>query len=250
MNILIFDTETISVTKPFCYNVGYVIVDTETKQAVLKRDCVIEQIWHNTALFNTAYYENKREIYVKAMRSRKTLLEKWGYVMQQMYRDIKAFDIQHVYAYNSNFDENVFKFNQDWFKTQNPLDSVQVHDIRGYVHHTIAFTPDFQEWCEENKQFTESGNYSTTAETIYRYLTKNTDFIEEHTALADSEIETYILLECANKVDILKDYKCYASIPRNRIQTLTINLNGEKTEYNYTKKTVRKDTIYLKLETE
>ena len=29
MNILVFDTETISVDKPFCYNIGYAIYDTD-----------------------------------------------------------------------------------------------------------------------------------------------------------------------------------------------------------------------------
>ena len=38
MNILVFDTETIDIDHPFCYNVGYVIVNTETKARLLERD--------------------------------------------------------------------------------------------------------------------------------------------------------------------------------------------------------------------
>ena len=33
------------------------------------------------------------------------------------------------------------------------------------------------------------------AETVYRYLTQNPDFVEAHTALEDSKIESVILLE-------------------------------------------------------
>ena len=29
MNIMVFDTETVSVNKPFCYNIGYVIYNTD-----------------------------------------------------------------------------------------------------------------------------------------------------------------------------------------------------------------------------
>ena len=70
MIIAVFDTETTSLEKPFCYNLGYCLVDTDTKEKVLKRDYVVEQIWNNLELFSSAYYASKREIYVKAMRGR------------------------------------------------------------------------------------------------------------------------------------------------------------------------------------
>ena len=47
MNILVFDTETISVDKPFCYNIGYVIYDTDRHKILVKRDFVDEQICYN-----------------------------------------------------------------------------------------------------------------------------------------------------------------------------------------------------------
>ena len=44
MNILVFDTETAgSLNKPFCYNIGYVIANTDTKEILLKKDFVVEQ---------------------------------------------------------------------------------------------------------------------------------------------------------------------------------------------------------------
>ena len=58
MNILVFDTETIDVEHPFCYNVGYVVVNTKTKEKLLKRDYVVEQVWGNKMLFSTAYYKS------------------------------------------------------------------------------------------------------------------------------------------------------------------------------------------------
>ena len=68
MNIMIFDTETTSLDKPFCYNVGYIIVDSDTAEVIIKRDFVVEQVWHNPMLFTTAYYADKRELYIKSMR--------------------------------------------------------------------------------------------------------------------------------------------------------------------------------------
>ena len=215
MNIMIFDTETTNLEKPFCYNIGYTIFNTDTAEVLVKKDYVVEQVWHNAMLFTTAYYANKREIYVNRMRARKCRMDKFGYITQAMYRDIKEYEIEHAFAYNSSFDVKVFDFNCDWFKCYNPLDTIQVHDIRGHVHKKIAFTKNFREYCEAHQLFTESGNYSTTAEAVYRFITADDDFIEEHTALADSVIELEILRYCVNLgCRWEEDYTVYRTVPR------------------------------------
>lgn len=234
MNIVVFDTETTSVNKPFCYNIGYVIVDTETHNIVCKRDYVVEQVWHNPMLFTTAYYADKRALYVNRMRARQVLMEKYGYITQQLIRDIKAFNVEMAFAYNSPFDIGVFEYNCEWFKCNNPFDNIPIHDIRGFVHNFIANTQDFKDFCDKHEYYTESGNYSTTAETIYRYITQNTEFIEEHTALADSEIEWEILAYCLEQgAEITTEYSVSRSISRNAPQTLEIIDNGTKHTYTY-----------------
>lgn len=121
MNIMVFDTETINLDKPFIYNIGYVIYNTDTAEILLKKDYVVEQVWHNPMLFITAYYANKKDIYISRMRRRSCVMDKFGYITQAMYRDIKEYDVQHAFAYNSPFDVRAFEWNCDWFKCINPL---------------------------------------------------------------------------------------------------------------------------------
>lgn len=247
MKVMIFDTETTSLDKPFCYNIGYVILDTETEETLLKRDYVVEQVWHNLPLFQSAYYAEKRPIYVQRMRARQTVMDKFGYICRQMMRDLKEYGIEHAYAYNSSFDEKVFDFNCDWYKCSNPFDTIQVHDIRGYVHHFIVDYK-YKSFCEANNLFTDNGNYSTTAEAVYRYLTM-TDFTEEHTALADSIIEAEILLATIHKgANILKDEQVFRSIERVVEKTLHIR-TPEQTDYyfNYEKIRINKDRTEITL---
>lgn len=243
MKIVVFDTETIGLDKPFCYNIGYVIIDTDDHwKVLLKKSYVVEQIWHNLALFSTAYYAEKRNIYVNEMRTRKTIMNKFGYICQQMIRDFKKYEVEKGFAYNSSFDEKVFEFNCDWFKCNNPFDNIPISDIRGFVHYFVV-NDSYKEYCEEYKLFTETGNYSTTAETVYKYLCDDDSFIESHTALEDSIIESKILEECElYGADMNDDFTAMRSIERRVEKTLIVKTRDlEEYVFNYEKIRINKD---------
>lgn len=243
-NLVVFDTETTSLEKPFCYNIGYIIITPEGT-VLRKREFVIEQIWHNLPLFNTAYYAEKRPLYISRLRVRDNItMEKFGYVTQKMVRDFGKYNVCAAYAYNSPFDEKVFNFNCDWFKVINPFDNVPIFDIRGLVHAFIAETPAFKKFCDENNRFTESGNYSTTAETLFQYITGKVDFTEQHTALNDSEIEAQILQKCFELGGVIgQEYFAKRSIPRIVPRPFTFKVNGRIIYKGmYIKKYVRGDT--------
>ena len=244
MYSMIFDTETTDLKKCFCYDVGYVIIDNDSGETVVAKHFVVEQIWHNDPLFSTAYYAEKRKGYVTLMRTRKATLKKWGYIMQEMIRDIKVFGITDAYAYNSDFDEKVFEFNCDWFKTNNPFDTVAIHDIWAYASNFISNFDDYKEFCEANKFFNESGNYSGNAENVYRFISGYTDFVEQHMGLYDAQIEAEILKECINRgADFEKDYPLIRVLSRPSKTPYQIIVNGEIIhEGEYIKKYIRKDS--------
>lgn len=241
MSIVVFDTETTSLEKPFCYNIGYNIYNAE-RERVVARSYVVEQVWHNLPLFSSAYYAEKRPIYVAAMRARQTIMDKFGYICRQMARDFREHDVTIAFAYNSAFDEKVFDFNCDWFKCTNPFDTIPIKDIRPLA--IKCFVDDkYKAFCEEHGYFTESGNYSTTVETMFRYITHNPDFVEEHTALADTEVESFILRLCEVKgIDITEKCRCTRSIERTIERTLHIK-TAEQTDYyfDYTKMRMNKE---------
>lgn len=243
MKIVVFDTETTSIEKPFAYNIGYKIYDTDEDKVLVRRDFVAEQIWHNRELFTTAYYADKREGYIARMRGKTCEMAKLGHITQKMCRDFEMYEVEAAFAFNSPFDDRVFTFNCEWFKIKNPFDTIPIYDIRGYVHQFIAFCPDYQKFCDDNKLYTENGNYSTTAESVYRYLTKDTDFVEAHTALADADIELDILIDCVRRGgEWAKNYKVYNSVPRLVDKVLEVKaVDGSVTSLPYQKITVYKE---------
>lgn len=235
MNIIIFDTETTDITKCFCYDLGYIVLDTETKEIKIEREFIIEQIWSNKALFESAYYAEKRELYISKMRGKKAQLTKWGYAIGRMIQDIKTFKVSNFYAYNSDFDTKVFDFNADWYKTRNPLDYGETFDIWGYTSELIknGKANDYVDFVAKNEIFTENGNISNNADTWGKYL-YGLAWNEEHTALADAKIESKILEMCVdNGLNFEKHYKVNKVIPHDCPKTLTIVQNETETTFEY-----------------
>lgn len=235
MNIIVLDTETTSLDKPFCYNIGYVIADLESAEKLVERNFVVEQVWHNLPLFQSAYYADKRCIYVEEMRKRITIMDKWGYIMRQISRDLKTYNVEHAYAYNSSFDDRVLTFNNDWFKTINPFDTIPFHDLWAMAQCTIV-DDEYKAYCDEHEFYTETGNYKTSAEVMTRYISGNEEFIEEHTALSDSRIEFDLLIEMVHNrgANPTYDYPLTKCITREQKNPIKILLDGEvvvDTEY-------------------
>ena len=247
MNILVFDTETVDVEHAFCYNVGYTIVNIETREKLLKRDYVIEQVWENKMLFSTSYYAEKKQLYINALRGRQAQIKHWGHTMQRMIKDIQEFNVEFAYAFNSPFDVRVFDFNSEWFKSSNALDYVKTIDIRGLIN-KLLFSEEYKAFCEENGYYTESGNYSGNAETLTRFIRQDIDFVEDHTALSDSLIEADIILYMIDKygVDITQEGKVYATVPRETEREMVIVHNGVEHKFTYLKKLTRNGITTLK----
>lgn len=245
---LILDTETTSLDKPFCYDCSWVIMQKADGKLIDFKANVIEQVWHNLPLFESAYYKEKRQKYIQMMRKHDAVMDKWGYVMRKLKQDIIKYGIEEVYAYNSDFDDKVIAYNCDWFKCNNPLENIEVYDIWGYASEFITGMADYQSFCETYERFTDTGNYKGSAEVVHQFLLSDPDFIEEHMGLFDSEIEASILFECVSRgAEWGKSYKVNKVLARPILHPFTIKIDGvEIYSGEYVKKYVRSDVYNFK----
>jgi hypothetical protein len=64
-----------------------------------------------------------------------------------------------------------------------------------------AFKADeaYDTFCYENGYLTKRGCKRYTAEILYRFISGDNEFVEEHTGLADVLIEKEILVECLRR---------------------------------------------------
>jgi hypothetical protein len=191
---LILDTETISLDKPFVYDLGYTIADADGN-IIAKKSYVITQIWNNKELFATSYYAAKKPLYISRLKSKYSKKVSWGNAMRYLANDIKKYGVTEIFAYNSKFDTRALNFMCAWYKVVNGLGDFKINDIMKYIA-PITETEDYKNFCESNGYMTahKIPQCQKKAETLYRYLTKNVDFTEEHTGLEDSLIELEILM--------------------------------------------------------
>ena len=96
-------------------------------------------------------------------------------------------------AYNAKFDYSVLNDNMNAYYGMNFFnEDIEIVDIMTMALATICDTNKYVRWCQLNNMVTEKGNIKTNAETVYAYLTRDTDFVEAHHALQDCEIEADI----------------------------------------------------------
>lgn len=227
MNIIVFDTETVSLVKPFTYEIGYTIVNAETFDIFYRRDMLVEEVWNNKMLFELAHYADKRATYEQMVSAKLLNVRPFADICWLMANDIKKFDVKMGFAYNSPFDIKVFEFNCEYFNCVNPLNAITIHDIRAYANEFIC-NHAYLAYCETHSLFTETGNYSASAESVYRFITKNENFEEAHMALNDAEIETEILATAVEKGAVLGENYTVRNFPRLIAKPCVIKIDGEE----------------------
>lgn len=219
----------IAIAKPLIYDLGWVISD-EAGRILKKCSYLVQETFFVPSVFNTAYYRDKRPIYMEKLKNGKIAAKLWQDIADELFDDCCAVDM--VCAYNAMFDfVKAIPFTERYFaalysdnynaweygqrkaaeriakgEKRKPAESP---DMMNFVFRGCKFPMcdlwaiackflvngfTYKKTCADFPLLTNSGRYfSTSAETVFRYLDNDYDFNEEHTALSDAEIETKIL---------------------------------------------------------
>ena len=73
------------------------------------------------------------------------------------------------------------------------------HTIYATGDNVVGVDEEYKGFCEQNNFVTKHNKPKFTAEVLYRFLTNDLEFEEEHTGLADVKIEKEILKECLRR---------------------------------------------------
>lgn len=197
--IMVLDVEGNSGLRP--YDIGFIIADKKGEIFDRVSMAVLPAIWEN---INAAVKRNIENVRTMTHRNIQEILStptkyKWYTVEQAIYtieEYLTKYNVSEIWAYNCQFDKSMIAnlLTEDLRATCPKLCKASWLDIWTAIVTTRCLTRNYVKYCKTNNFVTEKGNIKTSAEVVYAYLTKNNSFVEEHTGLADCEIEYKILL--------------------------------------------------------
>lgn len=231
--------KTVGISKPLIYDIGWTIIDRQGR-TYDRKNFLISEIFSVPAIFDTAYYANKRPLYLEKLQAGEIILTDWRTATKELEDALNA--VKAVGAYNAAFDfKKAIPFTElyinklyspdfhDWLDYQNylidraangsrnkrttsrkPADENEIFRFRGGVYplfdiwalacEYIMDSDEYRDFAMDEGWVTDSGKYyKTSAEVAYRFLSRNREFMEAHTALDDAEIESEILASIIRK---------------------------------------------------
>ena len=237
----------IAIARPLIYDTGWTVIDRQGN-IKKKRQFLISEIFSVPSVFNTAYYAEKRPLYLEMLKNKEIELVTWETFVGIFLED--ASECVSIGAFNSMFDfKKAIPFTElyisklyspdyyKWEHSQRNLCNIiangssrkddkgstfendvfrfrghtfKLFDLWGLATTHLLNNATYKKMCLEHDMLTNSGLYfKTSAESTYRYLLNKYDFDEAHTALEDAIIESFILAKIAAKHAITPGIKYF-----------------------------------------
>ena len=201
--IMMIDTETTNdIDYPFCYDVGYRIFDL-AGNVYEEASYVNADIFLDKELMASAYYAEKVPQYWRDIWEKRRELLAWRVIKTRIWEAIQRNNVTIISAHNARFDYRSLHLTQRYITTSRwrwvmPW-GVEWYDTLKMCREVFKADENYRPWCEANGFITKNNQPQMTAEVVYRYITKDLTFKENHTGLEDVKIEMEIFLYCISK---------------------------------------------------
>lgn len=204
MKVIVLDTETTNtLDDPFCYDIGWAVVDTDNGEIVKAESYMVAEIFLDKDLMSYAYFAEKIPSYWEEYEQGERKLARLDTIRRALYTDCKVYGVNQIYAHNARFDYNSCNTTQRFLTSSKyryffPY-AVEICDTLKLSRQAFGKDENYRNFCKVNGYTLKNGGNRYTAEVIYRFLTDNTDFEEVHKGLDDVKIEKEILMECLRR---------------------------------------------------
>ena len=200
---LVIDTETTnSIDDPFAYDVGFAVVKA-SGEVLEAHSYVVADIFLDNEMMASAYFAEKIPQYWEEIKNGKRILRRFKTIKAILRDVVQQYGIKYIVAHNASFDYRSLNYTQRLLTSSKyryffPW-GVEIWDTLKMARQVLGKNEQYKQFCLNNGfVYGEEDNLKCrfTAEIVYRYLTGNLEFIEEHTGLEDVLIEKEILAYC------------------------------------------------------
>ena len=201
---IVLDTETANdIDCPLCYDMGWILTD-RTGTVYESYSYVISDIFLDKGLMSSAYYAEKIPQYQADLNNGSRKLARFLTVKKIFNKCCKENNVTKIFAHNARFDYKSLQTTLRYITTSKmrfffPY-GVEIWDTLKMSRAVFKDDENYGEFCYRNDFLTKRGCRKYTAEVLYRFLTDDVTFIEEHKGLDDVMIEKEIMSECFKRV--------------------------------------------------
>lgn len=198
---LTIDTETAnSLEDPLMYDLGGAIHDKRGNVEETFSFVIYDIFCADRELFDTAYYAEKRPMYEEQIAAGQRKIVSIFTARRYVADLCKKYNVKAIIAHNARFDYSstnktlryVTKSESRYFLPY----GIPMWDTLKMAQDTICKQVTYIRWCQENGYCQKNGKVRATAEILYKYISGNNDFEEDHTGLEDVLIEKEIFAKC------------------------------------------------------
>ena len=185
------------------YDIGFAVIDSHGR--VYEKFSFVNSdiFYHEAELMKSAYYAKKIPQYLNDILNGDREVATTYEIRKALVDKINEYNCKFICAHNARFDCRALNNIQRWttkskYRYFIPF-GIEWWDTLKMARDVLGTMPTYRTFCEENNYITKNGQLRFTAEIIYRYISKNNDFVESHTGLEDVEIEAQILAYCVRQ---------------------------------------------------
>lgn len=216
---IVLDTETCPMDKDFegvspqnmlVYDCGWAVVDKRGRVYKTRSFINADVFLQEKELMKSAYYSDKIPKYWEEIKNGQRILTSAYNIRKALLEDIAEFRVKEIYAHNMRFDYHSLNNTERWLTKSKyrfffPRE-VAICDTMKMARDVIAKMPTYKKFCQENGFITKNNQVQLKAEVLYKFISKNLDFVESHTGLEDVMIEKEILAYCYRQHKKMKKF--------------------------------------------
>lgn len=210
---IVFDTETANgFDDPMVYDIGGAVVDKKGNVYETFSFVIYEVFCNMNDLMQSAYYANKIPMYKEQITKGERQIVRYATAKKAIRELASKYNVKAMIAHNARFDYRATTQTQRYLTKSKyryflPY-GIELWDTMRMANDTICKQKMYRNWCIENGYMTKNGQVRKTAEILYRYISGQRDFEEEHTGLADVMIEKEIFAHCIRQHKAMRK-KCF-----------------------------------------